>query len=266
MEALDVFRELATRQPADRPRVAAILADLGWVALGRGDVELALARSEEALAEAKPLGFSWLVGLIMINLGTVAKKQADHTRSLNCYREAMAIATAHGDRRVTASALEGMVGVAVARGQAEQAARLLGAAAGLYERIGMEYDPLRSSLRGQELAAIRSALGEADFVGAWEAGRALSLEEAIAEAEALADATDHRPLLGTSPSSAVHGLSLREMEVLRLVAAGKTDAEVAEALFLSKRTVGTHLTNILAKLDLANRTEAAAWAVRHGLA
>ncbi len=54
--------------------------------------------------------------------------------------------------------------------------------------------------------------------------------------------------------------------MLRLVAVGKTDVEIADALFLSKRMVGTHLTNILAKLELANRAGAAAWAVRHGLA
>ncbi len=266
-EALDVFRDLATWQPAERPRVAAVFADLSWVAAGRGDVDLALARSEAALAEARALGFTWLVGLIMVSLGPVSRKAGNDGRALACYREAMAIGAAQGDRRIIAHALEGVAGVAGARGQVARAARLLGAAAALFERIGVFYNAARSSLQAQELAAIRSALGDATFAAVREAGRALTLEEAVAEAEDLVQAIDNlipHPT-GERPTGG-NGLSPREVEVLRLVAAGKTDAEIAEALFLSKRTVGTHLTNILAKLDLANRAEAAAWAVRHGLA
>jgi DNA-binding NarL/FixJ family response regulator len=60
-------------------------------------------------------------------------------------------------------------------------------------------------------------------------------------------------------------LSPREIEVLRLMAAGKSNREIAEALFISRHTVSTHVRNILAKTGSANRAEAAAFAVRHGL-
>ena len=62
------------------------------------------------------------------------------------------------------------------------------------------------------------------------------------------------------------GLSQREVEVLRLIAAGKTDREIADELFISFRTVGNHVRNILNKTNTANRTEATAFAVREGLA
>jgi len=62
------------------------------------------------------------------------------------------------------------------------------------------------------------------------------------------------------------GLTPREVEVLRLVAAGKTDLGIAEELFLSTRTVTTHVSNILNKTNAANRAEAAAYASRNGLA
>jgi DNA-binding CsgD family transcriptional regulator len=67
-------------------------------------------------------------------------------------------------------------------------------------------------------------------------------------------------------SAEPHGLSARELEVLRLIAAGHTDREIAEALTISRRTATTHLTHILDKLGLDSRTAAAAHAVRHGLA
>ena len=61
------------------------------------------------------------------------------------------------------------------------------------------------------------------------------------------------------------GLTEREVEVLRLVAAGKTNREIAGELFISARTVTTHLGNIFNKISTANRAEAAAYATRHGL-
>ncbi len=62
------------------------------------------------------------------------------------------------------------------------------------------------------------------------------------------------------------GLTQREVEVLRLVAAGKTDREIAEELVIGVRTVTTHVSNILNKVNAVNRTEAAAYATRRGLA
>ena len=96
-------------------------------------------------------------------------------------------------------------------------------------------------------------------------GRGLSTDEAIAEAIGLrigdlgrGGADSERAGLGTM-------LTPREREVLRLVVAGRTNREIAAALYVSHRTATTHVANILAKLDVASRTEAAARAVRDGL-
>jgi len=66
-------------------------------------------------------------------------------------------------------------------------------------------------------------------------------------------------------SSKPHPLTPRELQVLRLVAAGKTNATIAAELFLSERTIERHLSNIFTKLDLSTRTAATAWAYEHGL-
>ena len=108
-------------------------------------------------------------------------------------------------------------------------------------------------------------------------GRALRLlgdaESAVADlaearrafADLGAAPTEHNvaALLGAAPSPG--GLSQRELEVLRLVAAGKSNPDIAAALVLSEKTVARHLSNIFAKLDVGSRTAAAAFAFRHRL-
>jgi DNA-binding NarL/FixJ family response regulator len=68
-----------------------------------------------------------------------------------------------------------------------------------------------------------------------------------------------------APLMDLDDLSPREIEVLRLLASGKSNQEIAEALFISRNTVSTHVRNILTKTGSANRTAAAAYAMRHGL-
>ena len=75
--------------------------------------------------------------------------------------------------------------------------------------------------------------------------------------------------VGSLPSKTLEypdGLTQREVEVLRLIALGKSNQEIAEELFISLRTVANHVTNILNKTSAPNRTSAAAYASRHGLA
>ncbi|HEX5506799.1 MAG TPA: AAA family ATPase [Thermomicrobiales bacterium] len=104
-------------------------------------------------------------------------------------------------------------------------------------------------------------------------------ETALAEARALLEPLEANPALARAdalaarlaaapaptPAAHPHGLTAREAEVLRLVARGLTDAQVAARLFLSPRTVGTHLTHIYAKLGVENRAAAVAFAIDHGL-
>lgn len=69
----------------------------------------------------------------------------------------------------------------------------------------------------------------------------------------------------STSAAELDGLTPREIEVLRLLAAGRSNRALAAELYVSERTVKTHVSNILAKLRLSDRTQAALWAVRHGL-
>jgi ATP/maltotriose-dependent transcriptional regulator MalT len=73
------------------------------------------------------------------------------------------------------------------------------------------------------------------------------------------------PPAGRSPGGVPHGLSAREIEVLRLVAAGRSNGEIAERLFITRKTAGVHVTHILDKMGVSNRVEAAMAGVRLGL-
>lgn len=126
-----------------------------------------------------------------------------------------------------------------------------------------------------EAALARLGLAEvlADHFPDEQAEAAQHLETAIAEFRAMkmqpslekALALQARLAGKSVPAEYPDGISEREVDVLRLIASGKTDREIAKELFISVRTVGTHVSNILGKIDAANRTEAASYATRHGL-
>jgi DNA-binding NarL/FixJ family response regulator len=108
----------------------------------------------------------------------------------------------------------------------------------------------------------RAALGEAGFQSALAAGAAMPLDMAIHDALALTLPPTESE---AQPRDASFGLSPRELEVLRLLADGRSNQEIGRQLFISPRTVANHVTSIMNKLGLESRTAVAAWAIRQGI-
>ncbi len=110
-----------------------------------------------------------------------------------------------------------------------------------------------------------AGLGEDAFAAAWQAGRALSAEAAVTQALALGVALA-APQPGNAPAL-VHldGLTAREVDVLRLLAAGLSNREIAEMLVVSVRTVERHVDNIYGKIGVRGRRNARRYAREHGL-
>ena len=106
-----------------------------------------------------------------------------------------------------------------------------------------------------------AALGDHDTV-AFELEAARTVFEELGAAQDLARVGS---LLGTSASRDTHGLTRREQQVLRLVAAGETNRGIATELVLSERTVDRHVSNIYAKLGVSSRAAATAYAYEHQL-
>jgi DNA-binding NarL/FixJ family response regulator len=165
-------------------------------------------------------------------------------------------------------AVEILTGLArlVAKGRTQSAVRLFAVAEAAQTRSGFTLAPALRAKNERALAAAKEALGEEAFVAAWAAGGDLPLDQAVDEARSVADDASLTAHAESDPSSAVSGLSPRELEVLGLVAQGLTNAQVAQELYLSPRTVNAHLNSIYHKLGVSSRSAATRFAVEHGLA
>jgi DNA-binding NarL/FixJ family response regulator len=136
----------------------------------------------------------------------------------------------------------------------------------LQERFGTPMWPVYRIEYAQEVARVRVRLTQEQMDAAWDAGRRLPDDALIAEAIAAARQLASTPRPETTPSQLPSGLTSREVDVLRLLATGATNPEIAETLFISVTTVKGHVQSIMRKLDMSSRSALAAWAVRTGIA
>ena len=253
------------RDVANQYWTAVALSELGQVAFGRGDMARTAALTEEALALYERLADPWGTAVCLESLGLVACARGDLAGAAARFRESRALRWRVGEPVGVAAWLAGAATLAFASGLAERAARLFGAMRALFDRAEYAFQLLQRTTYERAEAKARAMLGEAGFAAAVEAGGALPFADAVAEAErVLADSASVRP--GAIPvGTAAAGLTARERDVLRLLVAGRSNPEIAEALFVTRATARTHVANILAKLGVGSRTEAADYAHRHGL-
>ena len=133
--------------------------------------------------------------------------------------------------------------------------------------------PIVEAIFRPALDHAREVLGEMAFAAEQQRGRRLSMDDVIAEALAMDVPPDPTPepagRPGPMPSQGPplpDGLSAREAEVLRLIAAGRSAREIADELVISIHTVESHITHVYQKIGARRRAEATAYALRHGLA
>ncbi|MDT7764280.1 MAG: hypothetical protein QOC63_3700 [Mycobacterium sp.] len=152
--------------------------------------------------------------------------------------------------------LECLGTLAADAGSHREAARLFGAAHTIRQRMGAVRFKIWDASYEVSVAALRDALGEQDFDAAWTEGAALSIEEAIAYAQR-GRGQRKRPTSGWA------SLTPTERDVVRLVSEGLANNDIATRLFVSPRTVQTHLTHVYTKLGLTSRVQLAQEATRH---
>lgn len=257
-EAIDLFEILD-----DQLFAASVRHALGVVAYEQGDLQRAADLFGEALQAFRTFDQPWMMGYALASLGKIARAQGDYTNAAQLYAECLTLRWERvGDNVSIAGSLRGLASIASLTGNFEHAAQLYGAAEALRESIGAPA-PRHHSLFELAVDRARTTLGEHAFTAAWEIGRAMPLAEAVASARAWGPAEQLARTRRLSTER--HGLTPRELEVLRLVREGWSNRQIGERLFISERTARTHVQNILDKLDVSTRAAAAAYAVEHGL-
>jgi non-specific serine/threonine protein kinase len=279
-------------------QLAIALRGIGSVAIDTGDLETATRLLSEARERSRGINATWDVAYTTHLLGITAFVSGDIKAAFDCHAEALNAFRAlsdHGyvlaglepygraalllgnhavarsaflemielsgdDSWNTARAIRGLGVVAAAAGDARRAARLMGAAARELDAIGTPERPSIGDCYAQLQDAVRHSLGDEAFGLEWRAGSALTLETAIEDARK--SVPEHLRAPGSDGDTSF-GLTRRETEVLRLVAEGLTDREIADRLFISRRTASKHVEAILAKLRVDSRRAAALAARRN---
>ncbi len=261
-ESLALFKEIG-----DIRGIAAVHTNQGMMSLEKKDYVRATRLCEESLALRRSVGDKGGSAHTLTILGRVAFFQNNYQQAFACYKEGLALRKEAGEKDGVAEALEGLAGLCAAQGEAGNAARLLGAAEMLREVTGIAVSPIDRALNEATIAMVHAQLGVSAFAAARAEGRSFTPEQVFAFQEQLT-LIKQSSLVDTIPSPpSVYPdeLTVREVEVLRLVAQGLSDSGVAERLVISPRTVQGHMRSIFNKINVNSRSAATRYAVEHKL-
>jgi len=198
-------------------------------------------------------------------LGMIAAAQRRFPEAARHYRESFRTLIDSTDVVWLFKPLVGLAAVSVETGDVETAARLLGAVDEMLLGSGGHFYGLIRPAYEQADTAARAVLGEERFTAIHDAGGRLTLADLLAEADAIITLAEEAAREPRRRGAGIFALTKREHEVLGLLADGKTDREIAEMLFLSRRTVNAHVANILGHLAVPSRQDAVARAHDLGL-
>jgi predicted ATPase/class 3 adenylate cyclase/DNA-binding CsgD family transcriptional regulator len=244
--------EVARQRMSAHPTPAANINPIAEIALARGDLITARRYADEAVAVTSGVHLALALTArtrVAIAEGELDQAEHDAHKALTC------AASAVGAPAATPDALECLATLAGYADSHREAARLFGAANAMRQRTGLVRYKVYDADYDGAVAAVRAALGDNDFESAWAEGSALSTDEAIAYAQRGRGERKR-------PTSGWGSLTPTERDVVRLVSEGLCNKDIATRLFISPRTVQTHLTHVYTKLGLTTRVQLAQEAIR----
>ncbi len=221
-------------------------------ALADGDLVAARCSADDAVSTTTG---GWLM-LALTARARVAIALGEPDEAERDAHDAVAIAAGMQAYLGISEILECLAILAGAAGSHREAVRLFGAAAAIRERMGAVRFKVWDAGYEASVAALRNAMGNEEFESAWAEGAALSTEEAIGYAQR-GRGERKRPASGWA------SLTPTECDVVRLVSEGLANNDIATRLFVSPRTVQTHLTHVYTKLGLSSRVQLVQEAARH---
>jgi DNA-binding CsgD family transcriptional regulator len=253
----------ATAQEADEVARQHVSAFPAAAALGRPcSAQAALAGGDLATArrwadDAVSTTTGWWLMQALTTRARVAIAQGEPDWAERDAHDALACAAEFESYLGVSDTLECVAALAGDAGSHREAARLFGAADAIRQRMGAVRFKVWDASHEASVAVVRDAMGENDFDSAAAEGTALSIGEAIAYAQR-GRGQRKRPTSGWA------SLTPTERDVVRLVSEGLANNDIATRLFVSPRTVQTHLTHVYTKLGLTSRVQLAQEAARHG--
>jgi non-specific serine/threonine protein kinase len=223
---------------------------------GQGDDAAAASHLEAALDARGTAGALFNLPVLLNALSLLRCEMGDLNAAADALEEGRAVweKGRGANQEILAEWMVVAARLANARDQPERAARLLGAAEGLTDRLGMPLVVPPPTRYRQLVAMVQDRLGPVRFTNACRAGQTTPVMEIVAQGLTVAGET--------APPSL---LSARELEVLRLMTFGLRDREIADRLFISVRTVEGHVAHLISKLGVTSRPAAVSAAVAHGL-
>ncbi|MFV2198694.1 LuxR C-terminal-related transcriptional regulator [Nocardiopsis sp. LOL_012] len=262
--------------------VGVILMGQAVAAEAGGDLVTADRSFREALDTQRVIGSVPDEARCLAGIGRVAHAQGRSEQAYDYLSEGLGLSHAAGQRADAARALTAIARVAFDGGEKERACRIAGAAAAVREQLGR--DPERAPWPFGDAERLRRR--KRQLIGWWERGREMELAEAVQEAERLAEeGNGHGPARGKGASRGTRGarsgasgaapasadgaqpsLTRREWEIARLVSAGKSNPEIARALFITPSTAARHVANINRKMGFNSRSQITDWVERNGTA
>lgn len=247
-----------SQEVSDRESEFSALFTLGTVALRQGDHAQASALYNRCLNFTSEIGSARNSSIVLARLGEIAYEQGNYALASERYRESLSHTDTFEDKEVVGLAFLGLAQAAKAEKKYWRAAHLLGAAeACINTRIDL--DAIARVAYERDVAALRTYLGEEAYIQARNEGSRMTPEQVLTILEPTSAAALNVPPMYPDD------LTEREVEVLRLVASGLTDAQVAEQLVISPRTVQGHLRSIYNKISVNSRSAATRYAVERKL-
>jgi predicted ATPase/DNA-binding CsgD family transcriptional regulator len=256
-ECIAVAQELGETDHA-KNNIALALRMLGAIALHHGTLDQATAILVRSLSLAREVGFKDEIGLVLAVLGEARRLQGDRAQARKCCAEGLALSRGIEHGAGIGRNLMGLANIAIDESRLDIAARLLGSAS-QWLNPKTELDPFERGAYDRTVHLLRQRLGDGAFSTAWAQGQVSTLDQVLGVLKS--------PVSGRSADTGRYPseLTAREVEVLRLLAQGLTNARIAEQLVISRHTVNNHVRSILSKLSVSSRSGATRFAIEHQL-
>jgi predicted ATPase/DNA-binding CsgD family transcriptional regulator len=226
------------------------------ILLVAGELDRSVEVGESGLALSQGRGELWFRGFLLNFLAQANWLRGHQERGQALAREAAISKHALDDRQGLAMALETLAWMAAEADQYERAACLLGSAERVRDEISLAVHELFRPQHERTAAITLRRIGQQAFAAAYARGRAMTIDEGVAFAVEDKPAPKLAPPIRSAPDTE---LTHRQLEIARLIADELTNRQIADRLFLSERTVETHITNILNKLGLNSRVQLSRW-------